>query len=125
MADWRKLAKALALADGRIDTREVNILRKELFADQRIDKSELEFLYELRQAAQSYVRDFEELFVQAVKSNILADGVITAKEVAWLRKAIFADAKVDAIEKRLLSELRAGAQSTCPEFEQLCQECGV
>ncbi len=25
MADWRKLAKALALADGRIDTREVNI----------------------------------------------------------------------------------------------------
>ncbi len=71
------------------------------------------------------MRDFEELFVQAVKSNILADGVITAKEVAWLRKAIFADAKVDAIEKHLLSELRAGAQSTCPEFEQLCQECGV
>src|SRR5262249_1310565 len=41
MADWRKLAKELTLADGRIDTKETNILRKELFADGRIDKSEL------------------------------------------------------------------------------------
>jgi hypothetical protein len=28
MADWRKLAKEALLADGRIDTREVEILRK-------------------------------------------------------------------------------------------------
>ena len=51
MADWRKLAKAALLADGQIDEREVAILRKELFADKRIDRAELEFLMEAKKQA--------------------------------------------------------------------------
>ena len=47
MADWRKLAKALALADGRIDTRETAIIKNEIWADGKLDKSELEFLLDL------------------------------------------------------------------------------
>src|SRR5262245_52184164 len=112
MADWRKLAKALTLADGRIDTREVGILRKELFADGKIDKSELDFLNELRNGAQSHVKDFMELFIQGVKANILADGDISDTEAAWLRKALYADGKIDDDEKRLLKELKAGAKKT-------------
>ena len=125
MADWRKLAKALTLADGYIDTKEANILRKELFADGKIDKSELEFLSELRDQASSCVREFTQLFIDGVKSNILADGEISATEANWLRKAIFADTKVDEDEKRLLKELKAGAKKSSPEFEKLCKDCGV
>jgi hypothetical protein len=125
MADWRKVAKAFALSDGRIDTKETTILRKELFADGKIDKSELEFLYEIRKGASSTVRDFTELFIEAVKANVLTDGKIDAAEAAWLKKAIFADDQVDADEKRLLAELKAGAKSTCPEFVDLCKQCGV
>ena len=44
MADWRKLAKALALSDGRIDTRETAIIKNEIWSDGKLDKSELEFL---------------------------------------------------------------------------------
>lgn len=61
MAEWRKVAKALALGDGRIDEKEVAILRKELFADGKIDKSELEFLYEIKRGATTTVRALDKL----------------------------------------------------------------
>jgi hypothetical protein len=123
MADWRKVAKALALADGRLDTKETAILRKELFADGKIDKSELEFLADLRKSSSGSVKDFTELFIEAVKANMLEDGNLDAAEAAWLTKTIFADAVVDDDEKRLLKELKAGAKKTSPEFEALYKKC--
>jgi uncharacterized tellurite resistance protein B-like protein len=123
MADWKKLAKAALLADGRIDTREVQILRQALFADQHIDKAELEFLADLRKSAQSTVKEFMKLFIDAVKKHMLADGVITDQEAAWLRKTIFADNKVDAEEIQLLKELKQQAKQTSPEFDKLYAEC--
>ncbi|MCS7022395.1 MAG: hypothetical protein NZ703_10765 [Gemmataceae bacterium] len=123
MADWKKLAKEALLADGRIDTREVEILRRALFADQRIDKSELEFLAELRKSAKSAVKEFMKLFMDAVKNHMLADGVITDSEAAWLRKTIFADNKVDAEEIELLKALKQAAKQTSPEFDKLYAEC--
>ena len=69
MAEWRKVAKALALGDGYIDTKEVAILRKELFADGRIDKSELEFLYELKRKAKTHVKDLDKLIEECEKSR--------------------------------------------------------
>src|SRR6185503_6171151 len=95
MADWKKLAKAALLADGRIDTKEVEIIRKEILADGRVDKAELEFLADLRKSATSTVRVFTELFIRAVKSRMLEDGVISDQEAKWLRKTIFADKQVD------------------------------
>jgi uncharacterized tellurite resistance protein B-like protein len=123
MADWKKLAKEALLADGKIDTREVEILRRALFADARIDKSELEFLADLRKSAKSTVKEFMKLFIEAVKNHILADGVITDTEAAWLRKTIFADNKVDADEIQLLKELKQSAKKTSPEFDKLYNEC--
>ena len=48
MANWRQLAMSALLADGVIDEREVEILRKQFFADRRIDRAEMEFLLEAR-----------------------------------------------------------------------------
>ena len=45
MAEWRKVAKAFALADGHISEKEVSILRAEIFADGKVSKSELDFLF--------------------------------------------------------------------------------
>ena len=123
MADWRKLAKAALLADGKIDAREVKIIRKELFADGKIDKLELEFLAEVRNAAKSTAPAFVKLFNDAVKNNVLADGAISSAEAKWLRKAIFADKKVDADEVKLLKAIKAAATKTSPEFDALYKEC--
>ncbi len=123
MANWKQLAKAALLADGRIDKKEVAIIRKELMADQRIDKSELEFLADLRNSAKSTVKSFTTLFIEAVKNHVLEDGSISDPEARWLRKAIFADKKVDADEVKLLKELKQEAKHCGPAFLKLYNEC--
>ncbi len=122
MADWKKLAKAAILSDGHIDKKEVALIRQELLGDGKLDRSELEFLLDLRKSATSVVRDFNTLVFTALKPVILADGSIDAKEAAWLRKFVFADGKVDEDEKAFISDLKASAKSTSPEFEELVKQ---
>jgi hypothetical protein len=123
MANWRNLCKLALLADGTIDEREVEIVRKEFFADGRIDRTELEFLLEVKRDAQSSVPSFKKLLFEAIRSVILADGEISAGEVAWLRSWIFADGKVDDDEKYWLKEFKVLADKVCPEFTALYNEC--
>jgi len=125
MADWRKLSKALALADGKIDTREAEIIKRELLADGRIDRSELEWLIELRKSAKSTVQVFDQFVFEILSRVVLADGKIDAKEAGWLRTFIFADGRVDEGEKKFLRGLKQGAKTTAPEFEQLLKDAGV
>ena len=122
MADWRRLAKAVLLAGGHIDDRKVAILRKELFADKRIDSSELAFLFEARRGAHKYVPAFQNLLHEAIRTALLTDGEISPAEVAWLRDYILADGKVDDAEKKLLKELKLLADRACPEFKALFRD---
>lgn len=69
MADWRKVAKAFALGDGHVSEREVEILRGEFFADEKITKQELEFLYELKRSARSTVKAFDQLVEDCEKAQ--------------------------------------------------------
>ena len=69
MADWRNVAKALALGDGKIDEKEVSILRKELFADGKIDKSEIDFLNEIKRGAKSTVKSLDKLIEECEKAR--------------------------------------------------------
>ena len=129
MADWRKVALSAFLADGVIDDTEVKILKKELWADGKIDKDEVEFLIDLRNLAQKKAKKkklksaFEKLFFKAVEQNVLADGSIDAEEAHWLREMLFADKKIDANEKKFLGRLKKGAKSTSPAFDKLYEEC--
>jgi hypothetical protein len=119
MANWRQLAMSALLADGGIDDREVAILRKEFFADRRIDRAEMEFLLEARRKAKSCVPSYEKLIFEALRSCILADDSISPEETEWIRQFILADGKVDAAEKHWLKELKCLAGRVCPEFQAL------
>jgi hypothetical protein len=123
MANWRQLAMSALLADGAVDEREVEILRKEFFADRRIDRAEMEFLLEARRKATSCAPSLEKLIFEALRSIILEDGVISPEETVWIRQYIFADGKVDAAEKHWLTELKCLADRVCPEFLALYQQC--
>ena len=123
MADWRRLAMSALLADGAIDEREVAILRKEFFADRRIDRAEMEFLLEARKKAASSVPSFEKLLLECLRSVILADDSISPEETEWIRQFIYADGKVDAVEKHWLKELKCLAARVCPEFDALYAKC--
>ena len=123
MADWRKMAKAILLADGTIDDREVAALRKEFFADSKIDDTELEFLLDLRLHARGVKGSFNVLLLDAMKNCLLDNGVLKGNAASLLRRWIFADGKVDAGEKVFLQQLRAAAKQVSPEFDRLYKEC--
>jgi hypothetical protein len=122
MADWKRLAKSLVLAHGFIDDREADIIRAELLTDGVMTKGEAEFLIDLRNSAARAVPRFHLFVFEVVKKALLADGDITAAEAAWLQKFVLADGRVDALEKTLLRELKAGAKRTSPEFEALVKK---
>ena len=129
MANWRNLAKAALLADGKIDDTEVKILRKELYADGKIDAEVVQFLIDLRNTAQKKAKGeamnpkFEALFFKAIETNVLKDGKIDTKEANWLRSMLFADGKIDANEKKFLARIKKGAKKTSPEFDKLYDQC--
>ena len=90
-----------------------------------ISKSEAEFLIDLRKCASKAVAEFHQFVFEVVKKAILADGVISADEARWLEKFIFADGKVDDMEKVFLRDLKASAKKTSAEFDALLKKCGV
>jgi hypothetical protein len=129
MADWRKMAVDLVLADNVIDENEVKVLRKHLYEDGKIDRKEVQFLVELRNLAQKKAKGvaldpaFERFFFKAIEDNVLADGTITGTEARWLRDLLYADNKIDAGEKKFLTALRKKASSTSKAFDALYEEC--
>jgi uncharacterized membrane protein YebE (DUF533 family) len=127
MANWRNLAIAALLADGKIDDTEVKLLKKELWADGKIDRQEVEFLIDLRNTIQKKKLEtnpaFENLFFKAIEQNVLSDGQIDTKEANWLRKMLFADGRIDPGEKKFLQRLKKGATKTSPAFDKLYEEC--
>ena len=119
MADWRRLAKSLILADGYIERKETDLIKKELLADGVISKSEAEFLIDLRKSAPRAVAEFHQFVFEVLKKAILADGDVSAAEAAWLQKFILADGVVDDMEKQFLRDLKAAAKATSKEFDAL------
>lgn len=132
MADFRKLAMATILADGRIDDAEVKVLGKELKGeDGKIDTAGVKFLFELREAAQKKAKAkkeevseaFEKFFFKVIDEVILKDGKVDKKEVAWLRKNLFADGKIDDREWKYLEDLNKKAKEKHADFATLLKDC--
>jgi hypothetical protein len=122
MADWKRLTKALILADGVIGDKDAEIIRREFLADSVINKSEAEFLIDLRNSAPKAVQKFHEFVFEVVQKALLADGAISAAEAAWLEKFLLADGKVDELEKAFLKRLKSAARSTSAEFDALIKK---
>lgn len=110
------------LANGRVDSPELEALRRELYDDDTIDRPEADFLVELHKRVQHMTPAFDQFFYQAVKDHILAHGRIDAEEAAWLRRMLFADGKIKDEERKFLHELKGEAEQVGPEFEALFAE---
>ncbi|HPQ96447.1 MAG: hypothetical protein KDI44_03280 [Thiothrix sp.] len=67
MAEWRQVAKVCALGDGHISIKEVDILRAIILADGSANKSELEFLREIKAEARSSVKALDDLIADCEK----------------------------------------------------------
>jgi hypothetical protein len=110
------------LATGKVDSHELEVLGRELFAGGKIGRREADFLVELHKRVQHVTPAFEHFFYQAIKEHILAHGRIDAEETAWLRRMLFADGNIEDQERKFLHELKGEAKQFCREFEVLFDE---
>jgi hypothetical protein len=110
------------MATGKVDKAELEILRQQLYARGGIDRQGADFLVELHKRVQHVTPAFEHFFYQAIKDHILAHGRIDAEEAAWLRRMLFADGKIDDLERKFLHELKGEAKQVSREFEALFAE---
>src|SRR5437660_6975820 len=94
------------LANGRVDGDELEVLRREVYADGKIDRPKADFLVELHKRVQHKTPGFEHFFYQAIKDHVLTHGRIDAEEAAWLRRLLFTDGKIDDQERKFLHELK-------------------
>ena len=111
------------LATGKVDTPELELLRREMHAHGAIGRPEADFLVELHKRVQHLTPAFERFFYQGIKDHILAHGRIDAEEAAWLRRMLFADGELDDEERKFLHELKGEAKQVSPEFEVLLADC--
>ena len=67
MAEWRKVAKVMALGDGHVSQKEVEILKEVILKDAKISKSEIDFLQEIKAEAKTTVKALDELIAECEK----------------------------------------------------------
>jgi hypothetical protein len=122
MRDFKQIEHDV-LAVGKIDGPELELLRRHLYSDGKIDRPKADFLVELHKRVQHLSPAFEQFFYQAIKDHILADGWIDGENTAWLRRLLYADGKIDDEERKFLHELKGEAKNVSREFERLYAEC--
>lgn len=110
------------MSTGKIDGPELEVLRRQIYANGKVDRAGADFLVELHKRVQHLTPAFEQFFYKAIKDHILAHGRIDAEEAAWLRQLLFADGKIDDEERKFLHELKGEAEQVSREFEVLLAE---
>ena len=121
MLDLRQMEQAI-LANGKVESQELELLRRELDSAGKIGRREADFLVVLYKRLQHLNPSFQQFFYQGIKDHILANGRIGTEEATWLRRMLFADGKFRDEERKLLRELKGEAKEVSQEFEVLFEE---
>jgi hypothetical protein len=121
MPNYRQIEQEF-LANGRIEGPELRALRRQLYAQGKIDRQSADFLVELHRRVQNRTPAFEHFFYQAIKDHLLTDGRIDAEKVVWLRQVFLAGRWIKDEERKFLHELRGEAKQVSPEFDVLFKE---
>jgi hypothetical protein len=121
MLELRQIEQDI-LANGKVDSNELQVLRQRLYAGGKIGRQGADFLVELHKRVQRRTPAFERFFYRAIKDHILADGRIGAEETTWLRQMLLADGELEDEERKLLHELNGEARQVSPEFGVLFEE---
>jgi len=119
--------KIAILEDGVIDADEVVQLRDVLYADGVIDREEADILFDLNDAVSGKENspDWGAFFTEALTNHVLADetspGVLDEDESNYIISKVQADGTIDPIEKALVKNIMAEAQSVPDTFRAFAE----
>ena len=104
--------KRTIVADGRISTKDVKLLRDAFFNEEGITKAKADFLFKLKDTInkEHLISEFNDFFVEAITSFLLDDesspGEIDESEAKWLRAKMQTKGYLDKLDMMLLESLR-------------------
>ena len=124
MADYRKLVIDLIAAGGKFDNVESRLLKKALYSDGRITHAEVLFVGELRASMVKRARGeqtdaIDRFFLSCLHDGVIGNGIISAEEVAIIKKHLVTDKKLTHHSKKFLENLKKKATSVTAEFDAL------
>lgn len=111
MESLQELKRAI-VSDGRISTRDVELLRDAFFNEDGITKAKADFLFKLKDTINKeyLISEFADFFVHAITSFLLDDesspGEIDESEAKWLRAKMQTKGYLDKLDMMLLDSLR-------------------
>lgn len=102
--------------DGVIDAVELEQLKAAILADGKVDREEVEALFDLNNTVtgQPNTPDYLQFFVDTITDSILEDGVVDQEEADFLIAQIGSDGNVDPQERALLANIKAKATGELP-----------
>jgi hypothetical protein len=92
-------------ASGKLNSDHREAIRLALDAGRAIGRPAADCLVEVQRRVQYPDSGFEQLFHRAIKDHVLNDGPTDARQAAWLRHNLFADAKITHEEQVFLREV--------------------
>src|SRR5438093_8061206 len=104
-AQQRQLVETI-LAGPRIESKELEALRREFGDGRNLRRDEADLLVELFKRAERKGPGFEEYFYRAIENYALSQGKIDAEMAAWLRRLFLTDGVCRERERKILHELR-------------------
>ena len=116
--------KATSPAHGYIERKETEIIKKEL-ADGVINKSEAEFLVDLRNSAPKAVPKFHQFVFEVVKKASWPTARSAPRRPPGSRSSSSPTARWTTLEKAFLRDLKAAGEATSPEFDALVEAVRV
>lgn len=124
MADYRTLAIQVIASDGKVDSAELKVLKKAIYADGKVTHEEVNFLGDLRAAllkkAKKTSAKFDAFYLKALAESFLGNGVISADEVGMIGKLVLADKSIkNGAKKKFLDGLKKSATMLAPDFDKL------
>ncbi len=110
------------LAKGKVDSHDLELLRRRLYAGGEVDRPGADFLVGLRKRVQHRTPAFDRFFYRAIKAHVLAAGRIDAEAAAWLRSTLLDGGRIEDEGRKFLHELKGEAGHAGREFEALFAE---
>lgn len=123
-----EILRSSVLADGVIDDKETEMIRKVIYSagggdGAGVDRAEANFLFDINDSTSGADNSvaWKKLFVEAVSKHLLEDkgmpGKIDEKKSDWLLGRIGADENFDDNEKALLAYIKSSAKEIHPKLK--------
>ena len=122
MGKKRQLVETI-LQDGKVESTELDTLRREFGDGSKITRDEADLLVELFKRVERKGPGFEDYFYRAIENYTINQGTVNAELASWLRRLFLTNGICGQHERKALHEIKGQLKEVSPDFQALFHDC--